>query len=205
MANVNLMIYICLDNNQDMKLPLIFYFCSLFLFLSCKKQDDSNISTPVIAPNAPLISLNSVRFVENGETVVHGYRKAIYYFDTTTQDTTFLLTFGRFVSSNIYLNYSFNHIRFAEDKYQMKRLQLNEKKPTALASLTVDGDQGAGLYVIDSTAINEFEIVKIDRVNETIQGRFQVHLVNLYTSQFSFQSDTLHITDGVFNVPYERY
>lgn len=96
-------------------------------------------------------------------------------------------------------------IPFLTGKYKVEKSansSMGNSIPQLIIGWVLDHDQVLGSITTDTTDVNNFvEVIRFDSIQHTVEGRFQVHLIN-YTSSTNGSiyplPDSLRLTDGKF-------
>jgi hypothetical protein len=184
----------------------VFIFLLLaFVLFSCKKQELPIDPPPPPPLDSSVCALGLIQYLYNGDTIKYQSPDFLYGFSTYVGDTVFRLETYRILAPLTDEKVIIYKAPFNIGQYDLPRTNIGMPKPVIYAVITVDGDQGVGTYYPDSTAVNQLEVIKIDREKQTIQGRFKATLISENPPQFTFLTDTMHITDGVFHVKYKQW
>jgi hypothetical protein len=186
----------------------IFQFLILITVLAaCKKHDLGGMVDPPPPPplDSSVCALGLIQYLHNGDTIKYQSPDFLYGFSTFIGDTVFQFETYRVLVPLVDEKMLVYHVLFQNGFYQMFRPSITVPRAMLFAVITVDGDQGVGTYYPDSTAVNQLEVIKIDREKQTMQGRFKATLISENPPQFTFLTDTMHITDGVFHVKCKQW
>ncbi|MEY3238676.1 MAG: hypothetical protein RIR11_114 [Bacteroidota bacterium] len=179
------------------------FLFSLVIILGCKKDP-----APLITPVEPthLTDLGTIAFKKNnmgivmsatisysGNKIFHmqtGYRKIL---QTPSLEEKFSIT----------------RIPYSIGKYKLYNFptsNFGEAKPNSILSWTIELDQPvAHLRSTDLYPDDFIEVIEIDTIAKTVEGRFQLHLNNVKNfdlSEFNLP-DSVYVTEGAFYLKTE--
>ena len=178
-------------------------FAPLLCFFACTK--DPAGKDPV--PPGPVDTVQHV--IELGKvSVLRDSFPWSMSWKTTLSNTYppfFYLTAKKIYSYGLSETFSIGDIPLKIGKYKIEALNIGSEGnyvPDALIGWVLDGDQVLGGLNTDESDLNNFiEILRFDSLLNTVEGRFQVHLINDWGSTNGSiypLPDSMRLTDGKF-------
>jgi len=117
----------------------------------------------------------------------------------------FYLHGGKFISTGLKETFAIGDIPCRKGKYMIEASTVYHERnyiPDATIFWILDGDQLLGSLETDTIDFNNFiEILHYDSLKQTVEGRFQIHLINYKSSTNGSiypLPDSMRLTDGKF-------
>jgi hypothetical protein len=185
-------------------------FCTLTLALfSCRKNEEPMVTVP--DDTIPIVdtiktALGLVEYYSN-DTYVSDTSSCIMYYHNYVKNFYMYFTVRQNLPPNINASTTFHNLPFKEGKYPLKRdnnVSAHNGLPSFFSGITVDGDQYAGQYYLDTTRTAFLEIVELDTVAQTVKGRFELTMFkDERLLNYNSLVDTVKVRDGRFYLRYQ--
>ncbi|MCC6461574.1 MAG: hypothetical protein IT260_13960 [Saprospiraceae bacterium] len=188
-----------------------FLFSSLLLFLlfSCKKDPtivDPIDPTPKDTSTQHVIALGK-SFVKKNDQAWNVLLRANLY---SYQPQSFGLKANVYYANGVRESVYFSDIPCVAGSYTFEKDQNSNwanSIPQASLEWVLDGDQSlGGLNVDTSRAGNFIEVIRYDSIQKTVEGRFEVYLINYGSPNNTIFDlpDSLRFTEGKFHLKLEN-
>lgn len=183
-----------------MKRYIIISILSLPFFVCCSKKQNPIIGSeePVAPVHIPIIELGKGAVLKDGTSWNLNF-ESFYY----KSDTAFQIRAEKY-TGNIREFFFVLDIPLKQGIYSMEYFSLwtqNNLIPDPAVTYTVDGDQGADTYFVDTTRNDHFlEVIRVDKEAKTAEGRFQLFLKKKPIVNGLGLPDTMALTQGKFHL-----
>ncbi len=106
--------------------------------------------------------------------------------------------------NNLAEDISISNFKVVPDCYQVVSININDRSKVYADYCSHYGDVVIDEYVLDTTAINKIELVRIDTINRVIEGNFAISFVyaNKRPKRNPFEPDKIRFFNGYFKGVY---
>ena len=186
----------------------LFFLFVLAIFVACRK-DALNPEPPPITNDPPIIELGKSSMLKDGQLWDLPLKATVYQPFNGVQ--TLRIGGVRYLSNGLVEEgFSFRDVMPQKGKYALScycNLQAIaiDGVPEVLIGWIVDKDQLAGTMHIDTTKTGDYiEVIHYDAVQQTVEGRFQVHMKNRSSGPLPWNlPNEVFISEGKFNLKIE--